>query len=71
MADTHYLTSAGDMLDEICQRFYGQQSGAVETVLAANRGLADLGPVLPVNVSIVLPAIPEPAKEAQPIRLWD
>ncbi len=71
MADTYYLTSAGDMLDEICQRFYGQQSGAVETVLASNPGLADLGPVLPVNVSIVLPEISKPAKEAQPIRLWD
>lgn len=71
MADTHYQTSTGDMLDEICQRFYGQQSGAVEAVLAANPGLADLGPVLPVNVSIVLPEISKPATEAQPIRLWD
>ena len=71
MADTTYKTRQGDMLDELCQRFYGQQSGAVEAVLAANRDLADLGPVLPVGVTIILPELTQPAAEAQPIRLWD
>lgn len=70
MADTTYLTSDGDTLDIICWRFYGQQSGAVEAVLVANPGLADLGPVLPINTRIILPALSRPAQEVQPIRLW-
>ena len=68
---TTYRTSQGDTVDIICWRFYGQQSGAVEIVLAANPGLAGLGPVLPVDTQIVLPDLPRPASEARPIRLWD
>lgn len=59
------------MLDEICHRFYGQQSGAVEAVLAANRDLADLGPVFDAGVTIILPELSQPESEAQPLRLWD
>lgn len=70
MAET-YKTRAGDMLDEICFRFYGRQSGAVEAVLAANRDLADIGPVLPVGLTITLPELTAPVQEAQPVRLWD
>lgn len=66
-----YRTSQGDTLDFICWKFYKQQSGAVELVLEANPGLANLGPVLPVNTTIILPDIPTPATEVQPIRLWD
>lgn len=66
-----YLTSQGDMLDEICWRYYGQQSGAIEAVLEANPGLSDLGEVLPVNVSIILPDLVEAEADEQPIRLWD
>lgn len=66
-----YLTSQGDTLDYICWKYYGQQSGAVELVLEANPGLADLGEVLPLNTQIILPDLPEPATEVQPIRLWD
>lgn len=72
MADTTYKTSQGDMLDEICWRFYdGVQSGAVEKVLAANPDLADLGPILPINTTIILPELTAPAADDQPIRLWD
>ena len=67
---TTYRTKAGDMLDELCERLYGQQSGAVELVLGANTGLAELGPVLPVDTVIVFPDLPKPATELQPIRLW-
>ncbi len=65
-----YRTRQGDMLDEICWRHYGRQSGAVEAVLAANPGLADLGPVLPVDVAVVLPDLVVVAPAVQPIRLW-
>lgn len=66
-----YQTSEGDTLDYICWKFYGQQSGAVELVLEANPGLADLGEVLPLNTGVILPTLPIPAVEAQPLRLWD
>lgn len=70
MAQT-YRTSQGDTLDFICWKVYGgQQSGAVEAVLEANPGLADLGPVLPLDTVVVLPDLPKPATEVQPIRLW-
>ena len=67
---TAYRSSQGDTLDYICWKFYGQQSGAVEAVLLANPGLADLGAVLPENTALTLPDLPEPASEVQPIRLW-
>ncbi|MCP3881676.1 MAG: phage tail protein [Sulfitobacter sp.] len=65
-----YLTSEGDTVDFICWKFYGQQSGAVELVLEANRGLADRGPLLPAGLRLVLPDLPRPATEVQPLRLW-
>ena len=37
----------GDTLDAICVRYYGRTEGVVETVLAANPGLAELGAVAP------------------------
>lgn len=67
---TTYRTAHGDTLDYICWKFYGQQSGAVEAVLLANPGLADLGPVLPENTVVTLPELPKTASEVQPIRLW-
>lgn len=68
---TEYRTRQGDTLDYICWRHYGQQSGAVEAVLLANPGLADAGPVMPLDTVIVLPELAKPASELQPIRLWD
>lgn len=64
-----YRTSDGDMLDDLCWRHYGRQSGAVEAVLAANPGLSDAGPVYPSGVLITLPDLTVPA--VQPVRLWD
>ena len=66
-----YKTRQGDMLDEICWRHYGTQSGAVELVLEANPGLADLGLVLPLDTEIVLPDLPEVPAEEKTMRLWD
>ncbi|MFT4080756.1 tail protein X [Rhodomicrobium sp.] len=70
MADT-YLTKDGDMIDEICWRYYekGQQALAVERVYEANRRLAMLGPKLPAGTLVILPDLPRPA--ATPIiRIW-
>ncbi|APF87460.1 tail protein X [Ralstonia nicotianae] len=60
----------GDTIDAICQRVYGRTAGVTETVLAANPGIADLGPILPHGAALVLPDIsPQPA--VQTVQLWD
>ncbi|KIC36562.1 tail protein X [Leisingera sp. ANG-M7] len=73
MADSavSYRSKDGDTVDEIVWRYYGNQvRGALEIVLEANPGLADLGPVLPVGTSVQLPEIETP-KEAESVSLWD
>jgi phage tail protein X len=66
-----YLTREGDMLDRICWKFYGRQSGAVEVVLEANPHLADQGPLLPAGIVIELPVLAEPeVQESESGRLW-
>lgn len=67
-----YVAKDGDMVDEICWRFYaaGQQPLSVERVYSENQGLAELGPVLPAGTQVTLPDLPEP--ESTPlIRIWD
>ena len=68
---TTYITRQGDMLDLICYRHYGRQSGAVEAVLEANPRLADRGPVYPAGVRILLPDLRQPSAEERLITLWD
>lgn len=63
-----YLTSEGDILDQICAAHYGRQD-RVERVLAANPGLAGLGPVLPARVAIFLP-VDESRTTGAVVRLW-
>lgn len=58
------------MVDIICRRTYGDESGYVEAVLAANPGLAELGPILPKGTVVVLPDI-ETSTEVPVVRLWD
>jgi phage tail protein X len=65
-----YRTKDGDMIDEICWKHYGRQSGAVEALLEANRGLADAGPMLPAGLVLALPDLS--ADKVEPtVRLWD
>lgn len=65
-----YRTKPGDMLDAICHDYYGERAGATELVLEANPGLAKLGPVIPDNTVIELPALPEPEDDSV-VTLWD
>jgi len=65
-----YRTRDGDMLDWICFKYYGRTAGAVEAVLEANAGLADLGPVYAAGVLIALPALADTRTETV-VRLWD
>lgn len=68
---TIYRSSDGDVLDAICLRFYGNASGYLEAVLAANPGLAEQGPQLPADLSITLPDVPSLSSAKKTIRLWD
>lgn len=67
-----YLTSADDMIDDVCSQHYGiAATGAVEAVLDANPGLADRGPLLPAGLLIELPELPAESREGGAVRLWD
>jgi phage tail protein X len=70
--ETAILTRGGELLDQICKRAYGSERGTTEMVLAANSGLADLLPVLPEGVLVILPPAPAPSKRTRAsIHLWD
>lgn len=69
---TPYVTKQGEMLDLICFRFYGRSGQVTEAVLAANPGLAALGPILPFGTRILLPDPPAEKTVARPlVSLWD
>lgn len=61
----------GDTVDLICWRYYGRTAGVLEQVLSSNRGLAALGPVLPMGTMITLPDQPVQAGSKQIVQLWD
>lgn len=66
-----YKTSEGDVLDEVLWRQYGKGSSEIlRTVFDANFGLADLGPILPAGVEIVLPDIVNPTAISESVSLW-
>lgn len=61
-------TQQGDTVDLIAHRIYGDTAMTVD-ILAANPGLAALGPILPIGTLITLPpAKPQPRTG---IALWD
>lgn len=69
---TTYLTRQGQTVDLVCWDFYRRTEGVTELVLAANPGLADLGPVLPLGTRILMPDLPVPQPEARKlVSLWD
>lgn len=65
-----YRTSDGDILDDICTRYYGDLAWTLEAVFAANPGLAARGPRLPAGLLITLPEIADEKRAAPTIRLW-
>ncbi|PYC19079.1 tail protein X [Pseudomonas mosselii] len=62
-------TSEGDLLDTLCQHYYGHLSGTVEAVLDANQGLADEAQPLRAGVRILLPELPMTTSDT--VQLWD
>jgi phage tail protein X len=62
----------GDTVDAICWRTFGVTAGVVETVYEMNRGLAALGPVLPMGTPVVLPDAQDVGTRVLAIlQLWD
>lgn len=59
-----------EMLDELCQRTTGDTRSVVEATLAANPGLAALGPRLPVGTVVHIVVPPKRANQ-KTINLWD
>ena len=47
-------TASGDVLDTICQNYYGHLNGSIEAVLNANQGLSDEVQPFRAGVMIVL-----------------
>lgn len=59
------------MIDAICRRTYGDESGYVEAVLEANPGLAALGAPLPIGTAVTLPDIAKASEVVAVVSLWD
>lgn len=68
---TVYTTAQGEMVDMICRRVYGDESGYVERVLDANPGLAAAAVPLPIGTRIVLPDLLPVTPARQLVALWD
>lgn len=66
-----YVCRQGDVLDDIAWRQYGANGwDVVNTVLAANPGLAERGPLMPAGLVIELPVIERPAPVRKGVSLW-
>lgn len=68
-----YVTKQGDMVDGLAKAFYGDEhGGTTEAILAANPGLADRGPVLPENITLIIPDVTLPSpRTIATVNLWD
>ncbi len=62
-------TSEGDVLDTLCQHYYGHLNGTVEAVLEANQGLADEAQPFRSGVLIRLPEVSVSGTAS--VQLWD
>lgn len=67
--EAHYLTREGDMVDEICWRYYGRTEKTTEAVYRRNPFLAKHPAILPAMLLIVLPVVD--SRNADGIKLWN
>jgi len=66
-----YLTKAGDTLDEIAYRYYGNTNNkVVERILEVNFGISQYEALLPAGVLIELPEVKQ-STETRKVKLWD
>ena len=72
-AEQRLVAHAGDKLDLLLFREAGLGPSDLTRVLDANPGLADLGPILPLGTTVIVPATAEiNAPRVRPlIQLWD
>ena len=61
---------AGEMLDELLWRTRGRTAGLVEQALELNPGLADLGPLLPGGLAVLLPEATTAQPVHETVKLW-
>lgn len=74
MASAQQLTAkAGDTLDMLLSREAGLGPDHLTRILDANPGLADLGSILPLGTSVIVPATAQTAATSvRPLtQLWD
>lgn len=62
-------TSDGDLLDSICNHYYGHLRGTMEAVLETNEGLGREPQPFRAGLRIVLPDVVETASTS--VQLWD
>ncbi|HEY4544861.1 MAG TPA: tail protein X [Pedomonas sp.] len=65
------ISRQGDTLDALIWREAGLKAGDISRVLAANPGLADLSPVLPLGTAVTLPATSSQPQTRPLVQLWD
>lgn len=66
-----YLTKAGDTLDEIAYRYYGNTNNkVVERILEVNFGISQYEALLPAGVLVELPEVKQ-STETRKVKLWD
>ncbi|MDR6133056.1 phage tail protein X [Sphingomonas sp. SORGH_AS802] len=72
-AATTLRARQGDTLDALLWRDAGLGPADLPAVLAANPGIAEAGPVLPIGTIVIVPATQAiPATATRPlIQLWD
>src|SRR5450830_603751 len=63
------MTRDGDTVDQLCWRHLGRTAGVTEATLAANPGLAALGPRLSAGTLVDLVVVATPTQET--VSLWD
>ncbi|MGR2709555.1 phage tail protein [Pseudomonas sp. IB20] len=68
---TSIRTNQNETVDALCWRFYGRTAGVTETVLEANPGLADHGPILPQGLVVNMPEAQTSAPQRQMVQLWN
>lgn len=67
-----YIVSDGDTLESIVWKQYARRdAAAINQVLAANMGIADLGPELPAGWVVALPDLAQVKSETAVLRLWN
>lgn len=70
MASFEVLSKPGDTVDLLVWRATGKGPAAVEQVLQANPGLADLGTILPYGTRVTIPETATTAAAKPLVQLW-